>query len=291
MKQLMACLTFDFDAMSGLVARGLTTPTPVSRGEFGAVALPRILDLLKRYGIRASFFVPGVVIGTYPQLCERIVADGHEVGNHGWTHVPPSSLKPAEEEEGLIKANEAIFKLTGRKAVGYRSPSWDLGAQTLELLLRHGFLYESSMMANDHEPYRVRKGDVVHLDKPMEFGQETTLIEMPISWSLDDFPHFEFLRMPTSVTPGLMNASGVLENWLNDFEYMRRTCDWGILTYTCHPYVIGRGHRMLMLERLIDGLIEKGAKFLTMEDAAHAYLEREQIGDVPNSVGGLSRRS
>src|SRR5690625_824644 len=241
MKQLMDCLTFEFDAMSGLVARGLTTPTPVSRGAFGAVALPRILDLLKRYDIKSSFFVPGVVIGTYPELCERIVEEGHELGNHGWTHVPPANLTPEEEEDGLVRANEAICKLTGKNPAGYRSPSWDLSASTLDLLLRHGFLYESSMMAHDHEPYRVRQGDAVYLDKPMEFGQETSLIEMPISWSLDDFPHFEFLRLPNSVSPGLMNTNAVLENWLDDFEYMRRTCDWGVLTYTCHPYVIGRG--------------------------------------------------
>jgi peptidoglycan/xylan/chitin deacetylase (PgdA/CDA1 family) len=274
MKRLMVCLTFDFDAMSGMVARGLTSPTPVSRGEFGAVALPRILELLERYDLRASFFIPGVVIGTYPRLCERIVARGHEVGNHGWTHVPPSSLRPEEEEAGLVKACEVIRTLTGRNPVGYRSPSWDLSSHTVEILLRHGFLYESSMMGNDHEPYRVRQGDVVHLDKPMEFGKETSLIEMPISWSLDDFPHFEFLRMPTAVTPGLMNANAVLENWLADFEYMRRTCDWGVLTYTCHPYVIGRGHRMLMLERLIQELAGKGATFVTMEAAAREYHER-----------------
>lgn len=276
MKQLMACLTFDFDAMSGLVARGLTTPTPVSRGEFGAVALPRILDLLKRYDIKSSFFIPGVIISTYPELCERIVAEGHEVGNHGWSHVPPSNLTPEQEEEELLLGNESILKLAGKKPVGYRSPSWDLSPHTIGLLLRHGFLYESSMMGHDHEPYRVRQGDVVELGKPMVFGQETDLIEMPISWSLDDFPHFEFLRMANSVAPGLQNATGVLENWLNDFEYMRRTCDWGVLTYTCHPYVIGRGHRMLMLESLIEGLVEKGANFVTMEDAVHAYLAREQ---------------
>jgi peptidoglycan/xylan/chitin deacetylase (PgdA/CDA1 family) len=274
MKQLMACLTFDFDAMSGLVARGMMTPTPVSRGEFGAVAVPRILELLKRYDIKSSFFVPGVVIGTYPRLCERIVAEGHELGNHGWTHVPPASLSPELEEEGLVRGNEAIFKLTGRNPAGYRSPSWDLSNHTVDFLLRHDFLYESSMMAHDHEPYRVRQGDVVHTDEPMEFGKETSLVEMPISWSLDDFPHFEFLRTSSSLMPGLMNASGVLENWLGDFEYMRRNCDWGVLTYTCHPYVIGRGHRMLMLERLIEGLVEKGAHFVTLEAAARAYLER-----------------
>jgi peptidoglycan/xylan/chitin deacetylase (PgdA/CDA1 family) len=273
-KRLIACVTFDFDAMSGMVARGLTSPTPVSRGEFGAVALPRILDLLARHGIRTSFFIPGVVIGTYPQLCERIVAQGHEVGNHGWTHVPPANLKPEEEEAGLVRANEGIARLTGRKPAGYRSPSWDLSPQTLGLLIKHGFLYESSMMGNDHEPYRARVGDVVRLEEPMAFGKESALIEMPISWSLDDFPHFEFLRLPNSVTPGLMNAGGVLENWLDDFEYMRRTCDWGVLTYTCHPFVIGRGHRMLMLERLIEGLIDKGAVFMTLEDAAREYDAR-----------------
>ena len=76
----IVCLTFDFDAMSGFVARGMTSPTPISRGEFGAVAVPRILDLLARYNIRGSFFMPGVVIGTYPKICEMIVKAGHEIG-------------------------------------------------------------------------------------------------------------------------------------------------------------------------------------------------------------------
>jgi peptidoglycan/xylan/chitin deacetylase (PgdA/CDA1 family) len=214
------------------------------------------------------------VINTYPQVCEQIVAEGHEVGHHGWTHVPPANLKPEQEEEGLVRGIERIRELTGKVPTGYRSPSWDLSADTLRLLLKHGFYYESSMMANDHEPYRARTGDIVHAEAAMEFGRPSPLIEMPISWSLDDFPHFEFLRLPTSVTPGLMNARGVLENWLDDFEYMKRTCEWGILTYTCHPYVIGRGHRMLMLERLIDGLVEKGATFLTLEDAAREYDTR-----------------
>jgi peptidoglycan/xylan/chitin deacetylase (PgdA/CDA1 family) len=94
---------------------------------------------------------------------------------------------------------------------------------------------------------------------------------MPISWSLDDFPHFEFFR-----TPGLMAASGVLANWVDDFEYMTREEEWGILTYTCHPFVIGRGHRMMMLERLIQALTECGAVFATMEEAAREYRGRRK---------------
>jgi len=275
MKRHIACVTFDADAMSGLVARGLTSPTPVSRGEFDTVAVPRILKLLDRYSIKTSFFIPGVVIDTYPAMCEAIVAAGHEIGHHGWTHVPPASLEPEVEEAEMVRGIERIVQLCGKRPVGYRSPSWDLSADTVRLLLKHGFYYESSMMGDDHTPYRVRQGDKVHADRGMEFGAPTPLIELPISWSTDDFPHFEYLRLPTTLTPGLMNARGVLDNWLQDFEYMRRTEEWGILTYTCHPYVIGRGHRMLMLERLLTALAEKGAVFMGLEAAAREWDRRE----------------
>jgi peptidoglycan/xylan/chitin deacetylase (PgdA/CDA1 family) len=144
------------------------------------------------------------------------------------------------------------------------------------LLLEHGFLYDSSMMGDDYQPYRARSGDEILLDEPCRFGAPTKLIEMPISWTLDDYPHFEFVRTTTAVLPGLMNANAVLGNWVDDFAYMQRECDWGILTYTCHPFVIGRGHRMLMLERLILRLIEGGAVFRTMEDAAREWDERSR---------------
>jgi hypothetical protein len=94
---------------------------------------------------------------------------------------------------------------------------------------------------------------------------------MPISWTLDDFPVFEYMRNPNGVQAGLMNASAVLENWVDDFVYMRENLAWGILTYTFHPHVIGRGHRMIMLEKLIRKLIELGAEFQTMESAVAAY--------------------
>lgn len=274
MARHLVCLSFDFDVWSGFVARGMSTPTPVSRGEFGLVGAGRILALLARYGIRASWFVPGVVIASYPEVCARIVEAGHEIGHHGWSHVPPAALAREQEEEGLVRGNEAIARLTGRNARGYRSPAWDLSPHTIELLLGHGFDYDSSMMGDDYTPYRARRGDVVEVDEPIRFGEVTRLVEMPISWSVDDHPHFELMRTAQTVSPGLMATGGVLQNWLDDFRYMRASLDWGVLTYTCHPYVIGRGHRMLMLERLIEGLLEQGAVFRAMADAVDEFVNR-----------------
>lgn len=274
MPRHIACITFDFDAMSGFISRGMTSPTPISRGEFGAAAIPRILELLKKHRVPSTFFVPGHTLETYPAESRRIADAGHEIGHHGWTHVPPNDLTREQEEAGIVRANEQIRKLTGRNAVGYRSPSWDLSPNSVELLIKHGFYYESSMMGDDYTPYRVRLGDVIELEKPAVFGKRTRLIEMPISWTLDDYPHFEFIRTKTYVMPGLMNANNVLDNWINDWLYMKENMDWGIITYTFHPLCIGRGHRMRVLEKLITTLAEGGAEFMKMESAAIEYDRR-----------------
>jgi peptidoglycan/xylan/chitin deacetylase (PgdA/CDA1 family) len=275
MARHLVCITFDFDAMSGFIARGMTSPTPISRGEFGAdVATARILELLKKYKIPTSWYIPGHTLETYPERCKQVFDAGHEIGHHGWTHVPPALLTREKEEEGLVRANEQIKKLTGRYARGYRSPSWDLSAHSVELLLKHGFVYDSSMMGDDYTPYRVRQGDVIELEKPAVFGKATKLIEMPISWSLDDYPHFEFVRTKESILPGLMNTELVLENWINDFVYMKQIMKWGVITYTFHPFVIGRAGRMLLLEKLIKKLKAGGAIFTTLENAVAEYDKR-----------------
>ncbi|MBI3069373.1 MAG: polysaccharide deacetylase [Betaproteobacteria bacterium] len=271
MPRHIVCLTFDFDAMSGFIARGMTSPTPISRGEFGAVAASRILALLGKHDVLSSWFIPGHTLETYPDHCKQVFDAGHEIGHHGWTHVPPAMLTREKEEEGLSRANDAIRKLTGKHARGYRSPSWDLSPHSVDLLLKHGFVYDSSMMGDDYTPYRVRRGDVIELERPAVFGKPTRLVEMPVSWTLDDYPHFEFIRTQTWILQGLMNAGDVLENWVNDFLYLKRNLDWGIITYTFHPFVIGRGHRMLALEKLIRTLAENGAVFMTMEQAAAEY--------------------
>lgn len=276
----VVCITFDFDGISGWVARGMTSPTPVSRGEFGPnVAVSRILALLARYGVPTSWYIPGHTLETYPEPCRQVCDAGHEIGHHGWTHRPPASLTRGQEEEELARANEQIKKLTGRHARGYRSPSWDLSPHSVDLLLKHGFVYDSSMMGDDYTPYRVRQGDVIDLEKPAVFGKETRLIEMPVSWTLDDYPHFEFIRTPTWILQGLMNANNVLSNWTDDFMYLRDNLEWGVITYTFHPFVIGRGHRMMALEKLIRTLGDSGAVFMRLEDAVAEYDRRSPFQD------------
>lgn len=271
----IVCLTFDFDTQSGFIARGMTTPTPLSRGEFGGtVGARRILDFLKHRDIKATWFIPGFTIESWPRECDAVVAGGHEVAHHSWAHIPPATQTRAEEEADLVRANDAIARLTGAKARGYRSPSWDLSEHTVDLLLAHGFRYDSSLMGADYLPYRARRGDAATLGQPFKFGDPTALIEMPISWSLDDYPHFEFVRTPQTVLASMQPARAVMQSWLDEFLYMKKTVDWGVLTYTMHPYVIGRGYRMLALEDLVDKLGKEGAVFMSMEEAAREAEQR-----------------
>lgn len=243
----------------------------ISRGDFGVVGARRILELLRARGIKSTWFIPGHTIESYPASVKSIFEAGHEIAHHGWTHRVPATLGREVEEQELVRGNEAIKSLTGQYARGYRSPSWDLSPFSVELLLQHGFVYDSSLMGNDYLPYQVRHNDDVSLERPIVRGKHTSLVEMPISWSLDDYPVFEYIRGNHAVQPGLMNAGMVLDNWFNDFVYMRDHYEWGILTYTFHPHVIGRGHRMIMLEKLVGSLQEAGAKFITMEQAVAEY--------------------
>ncbi len=269
------CITFDFDSLTPQIARGYTAPSRRSRGEFGIVGAERLLSLLEKHKIKTTWFTPGQTIESYPDTARQVMEAGHEIAHHGWTHRWPTDYETREEEAADIKRGcDTIMDLTGRNPRGYRSPAWEFGENTLEILLEFGFDYESSLMGNDYTPYRVRKGDVIHPDQPVKFGPETRLVEMPISWTLDDSPVFEYQRHPTAIQQGLANSNAVLENWYDDFLYMEQTMDWGVITYTCHPQIIGRGHRMMMMDRLIKKLKKHDVTFMTMENAVDEYLLR-----------------
>jgi peptidoglycan/xylan/chitin deacetylase (PgdA/CDA1 family) len=271
------CLTFDFDAISLWIGPfGATSPSMISRGEFGAVGVQRILRLLDARGIPGTFFITGHTADTYPGAVRDIVAAGHEVGHHGYLHENPVSLTPEQERAVMEKGLAALERAGAGVPRGYRSPAWDNSPYTIELLLEYGFRYESSLMGNDFTPYWCRTGDVIHNDGPYEFGREVDLVELPVSWILDDFPHFEYLFSARGSNAGLAAPSKVEEIWRGDFDFMYRDVHGGVYNLTMHPQVIGRGHRILMLERLADYFASKdGVRFATLSQAADAFRAKQ----------------
>lgn len=271
MREHLVCLTVDVDNTSAMLARGMTQRGMLSRGDFGAVGTQRLLSLFEAFGIKTTWFVPGHTIESYPKSIEAICRAGHEIAAHGWTHRQPARLSVDEEAAELLRAKETIQNFCGHPPKGYRAPSWEPSWNTTKLLAQHGFAYDSSLMANDYMPYYPTEGDVFDLDCPIVRGPPSQILEFPVSPSLDDFSAFETVRYESGFQPGLRATSDVLENWLGDFDYMARHFEWGVLTYVVHPHVIGRGHRMLFLEKLIRSIVEKGGRFVPMAEAAQSY--------------------
>ena len=280
-KDITVCLSYDFDAMSLWIANFRTeSPNALSRGEFGQVGAQRILDLLAEYDIKSTWFVPGHTIEAFPGECRRLVAEGHEVGHHGYCHENPARLE-IEKERAILERGIALIKgLTGRAPQGYRSPAGSFSPNTLRFLVEHGFLYDSSMLGNDFTPYYCRDGIKAVIDAPYDFGKPVELVEMPFSWNLDDFPFFEYTTSRRGISQGLADPARVYDVWAGDFEYLYSKIGRGVFILTMHPQVIGRGHRMLMLERFIRDLrSHDGVTFSTMGEfvrrwkAGHPFAE------------------
>jgi peptidoglycan-N-acetylglucosamine deacetylase len=265
-KDITVCLSYDFDAMSLWIANFRTeSPNALSRGEFGQIGAQRLLDLLGEYCIKATWFIPGHTIEAFPVECQRIVEEGHEVGHHGYCHENPRRLE-LEKERAILERGIALIKdLTGNAPQGYRSPAGSFSSNTLSLLIDYRFVYDSSMLANDFTPYYCRDGIKASIDAPYDFGKSVDLVEMPFSWNLDDFPFFEYTSSRHGISPGLADPARVYEVWAGDFEYLYTKLGKGVFILTMHPQVIGRGHRLLMLERFIKHLnSHEGVTFSTM---------------------------
>src|SRR4051812_20868535 len=268
MPESTVCLTFDFDALSVWFGYERTTPAMLARGEYGArVGVPRVLELLDRHGLRATFFVPGHTVESFPRETESILERGHELAHHSYAHVDPSRQSRDEELADMERALGVLERI-GVRPLGYRSPSADLSESTLELVEEHGFLYDSSLMTDDYRPFHPRIGDRVSRDEPLVPGRESRLWEMPMSFELDDWVHFQFIFEPYrkgGATPG-----SVLEIWQGEFDWMDEHVDGGVLTVCMHPQVIGRGHRIAMLERFVEHCLGSGARFASLAEVAAA---------------------
>lgn len=272
------CLSFDFDGPSLWMMRKMTTAAPISRGEFGAVAVPRILKLLAEREIPATFFVPGHTIETYPDVCRMVVDAGCEIGLHGYAHEMNALQSRDEERAAMERSLELVTTLVGAPPAGYRAPAGDLTNQTIELLLEFGVLYDSSLMGTDYRPYRVRTGDELPTDGPATWGAPSELIELPWSWTNDDYPYLEFVAFRRMIMPGLARPEDMFANWLGDARWMVREVAAGVLTLVFHPQVIGRGHRLLALESFLAAVSALDVSFNTMAEIATAVAGGATFG-------------
>jgi peptidoglycan-N-acetylglucosamine deacetylase len=273
-RDVRVALTFDFDALSNWIGSlGLTSPGPLSRGEFSPIGARRVLALLAEYRARATFFTPGHTALAYPGAVAAVREAGHEIAHHGWIHERPSRLTGDEERRALERGLEVLERELGVRPRGYRAPGWDLSPRTVELLVEHGFEYDSSLMGSDYEPYWCRVGDVASQSEPFRFGTPVALVELPVSWHLDDFPHFEFVNVPGTLTlSGGRDPHSVLQIWIGEFDYLYQQVRRGVLVVTMHPEVIGRGHRLPMLRAFLDHVAGRdGVAFTTCLDYARQW--------------------
>ena len=263
--RIAVSLTFDFDAESAwLGAFKVDTPSALSRGAYGAFeGVPRVLRLLDKYSLPATFFIPGYTAEIHPAETRDIAAAGHEIGHHGYIHEPPHLLNLDEERVMIERGLEELDKAVGVRPKGYRSPSWELSKNTYALLAEYGFEYDASQLARDR-PYWVE-----------DRGQRTDIVEVPGAWELTDSSHFLFAYNPVYLT-GLSAPSKVEEIWRADFDGAFE--EGGDICYvlTMHPQIIGRHHRMAMLERVIQHILgHDDVWFAQMIDIANLFRRRQ----------------
>lgn len=254
-KRCAVALSFDADHETNELRDGGNSIGRMSWGQYGhRVGVPRILEILKREGVPASFFVPAVAAKLYPDEQRRVIAEGHEIGLHGWIHEVNSTLPEAIERDLHFRAADALEEITGLRPVGMRTPSWDFSAATLKIQRELGLIYDSSLMA-DNDPYEL-----------VEDGQPTGVVELPVEWIRDDAPYFNMNRFQAlrPYTP----PTAVLDIFLREFEGAH--AEGGLFLLTMHPHVTGYRSRLFILEEVIRAAKAKGDCWF----ATHADIAR-----------------
>ncbi|KQQ75147.1 polysaccharide deacetylase [Rhizobium sp. Leaf321] len=229
-------LSFDSDHETNELRDGGESIGRLSWGQYGnRRGVPRILETLKAADVPATFFVPAVAALLHPDEQKRVIAEGHEIGLHGWIHEVNTKVPPDKERELHLRAADTLEKITGIRAVGMRTPSWDFSAVTLEIERELGLIYDSSLMADD-DPYEL-----------VENGVPTGMVELPVEWIRDDAVYFNMNRFTAHrpYTP----PPAVLDIFKREFD--RAYQEGGLFLLTMHPHVSGYRSRIFILEELI----------------------------------------
>ena len=265
-----ACLTFDMDAEAPILTTDMSAidrMTPMSHQSYGPlVGVPRILELLKRHDVKATFFIPGYSAHRYPDVVRAIGDAGHEIAHHSYFHENTIGMDEKTEAAMIDLGLRALRDVAGVRPDGYRAPMWELNYHTPKLLAERGFLYDSSLMDSDH-PYLLAGG----------------LVEVPVSWGLDDWEQYAYL--PGLTGSGLIESPAkALEMWTLELEAMYRIGAAFVLC--CHPFLSGRPSRAEALERLIERMKSLDGLWITTvgDVARHTASLRLEPRSCPRPV-------
>jgi peptidoglycan/xylan/chitin deacetylase (PgdA/CDA1 family) len=287
-KEILCAFGIDVDAVAGWLGSygGEDSPLDISRGMFsGEVGVPRLLQLLDRFGIKATWFIPGHSIETFPEQIKAVAAAGHEIGVHGYSHENPIAMTPEQEEVVLDRCIGLITQLGGKRPTGYVAPWWEFSPVTSELLLKKGIKYDHSLMHQDFQPHYVRTGDTwtnidytKHPDewmKPLVRGDNVTnLIEIPANWYLDDLPPMMFIKESAN-SHGFVSPRDLEQTWRDQFDWVYREYDSAIFPITIHPDVSGRPQVLMMLERFYSYITSHpGVRFVTFDEIADNFAAK-----------------
>lgn len=255
-KRCAFALSFDVDHESNELRDGAKSLSRLSWGQYGQrQGLPRVMSLLDKYDIKASFYVPAVIAKLYPDDQRALVDNGHEVGIHGWIH-ELNSILPAENERDLMmRSADVLEEICGKRPVGLRTPSWDFSDTTLAIIREMGLLYDSSLMA-DNDCYEL-----------LEEGLPTGIVEIPVEWIRDDAPYFMMSRFE-SLRPHI-GPKDVMDIFMREFEQAYE--EGGVFQLTMHPHIIGYRSRIWIVEELIRAAKAKGDVWF----ATHEAIARE----------------
>lgn len=265
----VACaITLDMDADSlvhihhGAGAQDKLSATSMLR--YGPdVAIPRILETYRRFGLKQTFFIPAWCIENHPRAVEQIVQDGHEIGYHGYIHEAPNSLSPQQELDWMCRSIEIIEAHSGKRPRGNRSPLYHMSASTPGFLTDQGFLYDSSLMGDD-VPYVLETS-------------QGRMWELPVSWATDDWPPYVHAPDLGYMFPP-QAPERAMDIFMAEFEALRRA-PGGLWIGVWHPFVSGRLSRWQRVERMIEYMLETGDVWLaTLEEIAVHVAEQSSAG-------------
>ena len=286
-KDILVSYGIDVDAIAGWLGSygGQDSPNDISRGVFaGRVGTPRLLELFRRFDMTTTWFIPGHSLESFPEEMQQVMDAGHEIGLHGYSHENPTELSRDQEADILNYTMEITERAWGRRPRGYVAPWWEVGPQTIELLLDAGITYDHSMMHDDFPPYYLPEWErwtpidydkpADHWMKPLERGPESDLIEIPASWYLDDLPPMLFIKSSPN-SHGFVNPRQLEELWRDQFDWVYREHDHAIFPITVHPDVSGKPQVLMMHERLIAHMMRHpGVSFVTMGEIADDFAAR-----------------